>query len=691
MPLHLPTWKLRKNCTILLVVVAILFVVAGHAQITPSDDAYVNSASPTTNYGTAATLNLASPTQTPYIRFDFSAVPPSYTGSQVAKATLKLFVNSVTTAGSFNLDVVNGSWSEHSLTYNLQPALGITIASSVPLTTSNKAEYIQIDVTSTVQAWLNGSEPNDGLALVANSPLVASFTTKESTTTSHPPEIDIVFLGSGAQGPPGPAGPQGLQGSQGPIGLTGGIGPAGPQGPAGSVGVVNRGTWSPVTQYQDNDTVSYNGSSWIALLPNLDSAPNATNPNWQLLAAKGINNQGSWVQTINYQVDDAVTDGGQFWLAIAPNTGSEPSLLNPNWQLIAAQGAQGSAGPAGPQGPQGAQGIPGPAGQQGAVGPQGPLGPLGPIGPVGPAGPQGNPGSAGPVGITNRGAWTAGTSYNANDAVTDQGQYWLATGSTDGVEPGSPGSTVWLLIASKGADGAVGPAGPPGPMGPAGPSGPAGPVGSQGPPGAVGATGPAGTGILNGTQDFTSGGTWTAPAGVTRVIAELWGGGGGGGNCGGNTYCSFAGQGGGAGAYARSVLAVTPGNTYTILIGAGGPNNVDGTPTQFLDSTNTVLLQAGGGVQGTDASDTKTCNAHLTPPLACGSGGTPGSGAQIGHTGAAGVTPTSDTCLPSGGTGYATSGFSSTVGGGGSGVYGTIYCSAPPSTTGQNGYALLTW
>src|SRR5438270_8241095 len=369
------TGVVRVQAFLIAALSLVLLGTAAQAQITPSDDAYVNAASATTNFGNAVTLNLASGSQTSYLRFDFTAVPSSYTGAQVAKATLKIFVNSVTTAGSFNIDLVGTPWTERKITYSLQPVLLSTIASSVPLTTANRGSFVQIDVTSTVQAWLSGTEPNDGIALVANSPLVASFTTKESTTTSHSPELDIVFYGSGAQGPQGPTGSQGTQGLQGPQGPTGPTGLVGPQGPAGPVGVLNRGSWSPATSYQENDTVSYNGSSWMALLPSLAAAPNPTNPAWQLLAAKGINNQGVWVQTINYHVDDAVTDGGQFWLAVAPNIGSQPSTINGNWQLIAAQGSQGSAGPVGPSGPQGAVGPAGPGGPQGSSGPTGSQGP----------------------------------------------------------------------------------------------------------------------------------------------------------------------------------------------------------------------------------------------------------------------------------------------------------------------------
>jgi hypothetical protein len=499
MPLRTGIARTRFTISALL---CLALATIAQAQITPSDDSYVNAASPSTNYGAAATIGLVSASQTSFIRFDLTPVPSTYTGAQVAKATLKLYVNSVNTAGSFNVDLVGGSWTEKTLTYNLQPAITSAVASSVPLTAANKGSYIEIDVTSTVQAWLNATEPNDGIALVANSPLVASFTTKENTGTSHPPELDIVFLGSGAQGPAGPAGPQGAQGPQGSTGPQGVIGFTGPAGPAGPVGVANRGSWSAVTQYENSDTVSYDGSSWIALLPNLDSAPNSTNPNWQLLAAKGINNQGSWVQTVNYQVDDAVTLGGQFWLAIAPNLGSQPSAQNPNWQLIAATGAQGSTGPAGPAGsqgpagPVGATGPQGPQGPTGSTGPQGLAGPqgiAGPVGLMGPAGPQGNTGPAGPAGINNRGTWSTTVSYNLNDAVTDQGQYWLAILSNTGVEPATQGMPPsWQLIAAQGSAGPAGATGPAGAQGPQGATGSQGPTGMTGATGAIGPIGPAG-------------------------------------------------------------------------------------------------------------------------------------------------------------------------------------------------------
>ena len=192
------TYRLQYALFLLFINLGALISALG--QITPSQDSYTNTATSTTNYGTAATLGVASSAasiQTTYIKFDLSSIPAGYTGANIAKATLKLYVNSVTTAGSFNVDYVNGTWTERGITTNLAPALGTTIASSVPLTTGNANNYIQIDVTAALGEWLSGSQPNDGIALVANSGLAATFDSKENTAQSHPAELDMVFTNGG--------------------------------------------------------------------------------------------------------------------------------------------------------------------------------------------------------------------------------------------------------------------------------------------------------------------------------------------------------------------------------------------------------------------------------------------------------------------------------------------------------------
>ncbi|HEY4841988.1 MAG TPA: DNRLRE domain-containing protein [Terriglobales bacterium] len=215
---------------------------AAYAQITPSGDSYTNTADPTTNYGAKTLLDVESALQTAYIQFNLSSIPAGYTSADITKATLKLYVNTVTKAGSFNVDYVNGTWSEGTIDANNAPALGSTIAASVPLTTADKNQYILIDITTALQAWLNGTETNYGIALVGNSPLNASFDSKESTTTSHAAELDIVFAGGGGGGITGITTASGS-------GLIGG----------GTSGTLNL---SLLTTCSSGQVLSWSGSAW---------------------------------------------------------------------------------------------------------------------------------------------------------------------------------------------------------------------------------------------------------------------------------------------------------------------------------------------------------------------------------------------------------------------------------------------
>ena len=70
-------------------------------------------------------------------------------------------------------------------------------------------------------------------------------------------------------------------------------------------------------------------------------------------------------------------------------------------------------------------------------------------------------------------------------------------------------------------------------------------------------------------ETFDSSTTWTCPADVTSVQVEGYGGSGGG--CAGATEKACYSGGGGGGAYSKvNAFVSTPGNNYTVTIGAAG-------------------------------------------------------------------------------------------------------------------------
>lgn len=127
----------------------------------------------------------------------------------------------------------------------------------------------------------------------------------------------------------------------------------------------------------------------------------------------------------------------------------------------------------------------------------------------------------------------------------------------------------------------------------------------------------------SGSQSYTTAGTysWVAPSGVTSVSVVAVGGGAGGGR-------SFAGAGGGLGY--KNNYAVTPGNSYTVVVGAGGTGSIGcgsttGSTSYFVATC--VVSGAGGSSSSSGGSYVGTGG---------GTGGTRGSTNGGGGGGAGG-------------------------------------------------------
>jgi hypothetical protein len=477
----------------------LLFVILSalaRAQVVVTDDANTSSSSPTKNFGGSIALLVGCGSNS-YVKFSLANLGSGVTSSNVSKASLVMYADFVLTSGTMDVYQVNGSWSEGSITYNNAPALGTKLFSAVSVT---KAGFLSLDLTSTVQSWLNGTLANNGIALVptSGSAISVSFDSKENILTSHVAQLPLVLVSAGPQGLQGVQGPQGTVGPQGPTGATG---PVGPMGPTGATGPA--------------------GQQGMQGMMGLSGPTGATGPAGQQGPAgpngTGFNFRTAFDNSASYAANDVVTYNGSSYVATAPSAGPNNPTPDGNmaaWSIMAAQGV------AGPAGATGAQGQPGTAGANGAPGAQGPAGPTGPIGPTGATGPAGQQGPAGTngTGFNFRGAFDSTATYAVDDVVTSSGSTYVATSPNQGPSNPSPDQnpSLWNLMAqagaagTQGAQGSTGPAGPQGPQGIGGPQGPIGPQGLQGAQGPVGAQGPPGAtslasvcgAIANGLADY---------------------------------------------------------------------------------------------------------------------------------------------------------------------------------------------
>jgi hypothetical protein len=105
--------------------------------LTAVADTYANQGSPTSNFGTATTLNVRSASsgnRRSFVRFNLSAIP---TSARVQQATLQLTMSTAPTASrSYEAGTVSATWAETTLTWNVQPAAAAATATVASGTTS---------------------------------------------------------------------------------------------------------------------------------------------------------------------------------------------------------------------------------------------------------------------------------------------------------------------------------------------------------------------------------------------------------------------------------------------------------------------------------------------------------------------------------------------------------------------------
>ena len=269
-----------------------------------------------------------------FLKFDLSPLPPNVT---VDRAILRFWLGKVQKEGTMTIHEVMADWNESTLSSGSVPAVSPEL-SEIAIRQTHQSKFISLDITSLVQSWVENPSMNFGIALLPDrdTDLKIELDSKESTSTSHGSELEVLLVAVGPEGPQGLPGSMGSPGPEGPMGIAGSSGPSGPEGAKGDPG---------------ND-----GNQWLT--------------GTDVPTGEQGNIGDFFLQSVNgdyFRKTDELT-----------------------WVLVGnLQGAEGPTGEEGDQGPQGIPGLPGSQGQQG---------PEGPAGPAGPPGPQGDPGPEGPAG-----------------------------------------------------------------------------------------------------------------------------------------------------------------------------------------------------------------------------------------------------------------------------------------------------
>ena len=168
-------------------------------------DTYVNSATGASNFGSTTLLAVGGPNSA-LLQFDLSKALSQLSGGGlpsdvtpfIGRATLTVYANKAVVAGTLSAAPVLGPWAEATVTYNTLPTLGSSVAGA---SVSTNGQFVQLDVTRLVQGWLNNdNDPasanyvgggNFGIHLSSPDGGVFALDSKEASSTSHQPQLDI--------------------------------------------------------------------------------------------------------------------------------------------------------------------------------------------------------------------------------------------------------------------------------------------------------------------------------------------------------------------------------------------------------------------------------------------------------------------------------------------------------------------
>ena len=167
-------------------VVAQEAILTGDATVAPAKPAG-SSRMPASTLRVVGPLRVHSE-QRAYLKFDFSPLPTGVTGTNIVKATLVLYVNTLRHAGSFDVVAVNGVWDENTVTSATVPAPIEVEATNVAIAVG---DFVTVDLTGLVRDWVEGVVANSGLALIPNGTGVdVSFDSKEGG--AHSAQLSII-------------------------------------------------------------------------------------------------------------------------------------------------------------------------------------------------------------------------------------------------------------------------------------------------------------------------------------------------------------------------------------------------------------------------------------------------------------------------------------------------------------------
>lgn len=197
---------MKRTTRLLLWLCTICFsVIRSDALTIPASEDSYTAPRNTLSYSTSnANSLIVDATRKSYLYFDLTDIPSD---AVVRWAKLRLFLPTVRTAGAgLSVHLVTGTWNESTRLADV-PSISAGTIGTIPPSKMASRRFVTVDVTDTVQQWINGGTLNEGFAVQpifrAGSPTASvMLTSKEGPVFGLPAELDIEFQPEGGVNKP---------------------------------------------------------------------------------------------------------------------------------------------------------------------------------------------------------------------------------------------------------------------------------------------------------------------------------------------------------------------------------------------------------------------------------------------------------------------------------------------------------
>lgn len=163
-----------------------------------SDTAFVSSAQPGNNFSFYPLMYAGTDSDLLNCIGLMKILFPKLPVNQVDRAVLQ--VTAIAKSGNVQSQIaverVTSSFNISAVTYNTRPSFAAT-ESAFSVSTADLYTKIHIDVTALVNSWLNGTLPNNGIALVnSDDATVVTFAANATGSESYSPELVLTYSGT---------------------------------------------------------------------------------------------------------------------------------------------------------------------------------------------------------------------------------------------------------------------------------------------------------------------------------------------------------------------------------------------------------------------------------------------------------------------------------------------------------------